>query len=386
MRILCVSIDLPGHVDWGGYLETAVALQARGHEVTWASGAGIASLVQGRGVSFTALPSSGWQHSLPPLAAGLSPEARAEARRQRGLDVWLNPVEVGAALATLRDLAARLQPEVILAEPYAAAGVLLAEQLALPLVVVGRPALPKVEAAGPATEAIARLCVEAGVPGAYWDAGRGMPRSPHLHLDFFCRSWYADLPDIAPQTLFCGALPPRRPSPIASPPLVLVTLGSTFGDDEVFFRRSAAAVHAAGAESLLVVGRRAPELLRRLQEAPPPGSTVTDWVDYAAIFPRLAAILHHGGVATTHAAAAHGLPQVVVPHAGDQMPQAARVTQTGVGFGVRPQAFTGAAAGQLVARCLADSTLQARCAALATELHALGGPGTATAAIAALAA
>ena len=387
MHILCFSIDLPGHLDWGGFLATALALRDRGHEVTWASGSGVAPLVQARGLPFSVLPSSGWRHALPPLPADLSPEARVEARRERGLRVWLNASEVAIALDALRRLAAGMRPDILIVEPYAAAGVLLAERLRLPLVVVGRPALPAASTAGPAADAIARLCADAGVSGDYWDAARGMPRSPHLHIDFFCRSWYADLPEIAPQTIFCGAAAhsSRYPSPPTPHPLVLVTLGSTFSDDEVFFRRAAAALHDAGAASLLVVGRRAPELLVRLAAEPPLASTVTDWVDYAAVFPQLAAIIHHGGVATTHAAAAHGLPQVVVPHAGDQMPQAARVTRAGVGFGVRPAVFTPEVAAQLVASVLYDPVLQAQARTLAQEMSALGGPAAAASAIEALA-
>jgi len=386
VRILCFSIDLPGHLDWGGYLDTALALRARGHEVVWASGSGVAPLVQARGLPFAELPSSGWRHTLPPLPSDLSPEARAAARRRRGLEVWLDPGEVGIALDALHRLAASMRPDVIVAEPYAAAGVLLAEQLGLPLVVVGRPALPPAATVGPAAAAIARLCADAGVPGACWDAARGMPRSPYLHVDFFCRSWYADLPEIVPQTVFCGAaaLSSHYQSPPTRHPIVLVTLGSTFSDDEVFFRRAAAAICDAGAASLLVIGRRAPELLARLTAKPPPESTVTHWVDYTALFPHLAAIIHHGGVATTHAAAAHGLPQVVVPHAGDQMPQAARVTGAGVGFGVRPPAFTPEAAAQLVARVLHDPGLRVQARTLAQEMSALGGPAAAASAIEAL--
>ena len=29
MRVLCTSIDLPGHLDWGGYLATAVGTPGR---------------------------------------------------------------------------------------------------------------------------------------------------------------------------------------------------------------------------------------------------------------------------------------------------------------------------------------------------------------------
>ena len=42
MRILCISAQLPGHLDWGGYLATAAELARRGHEVLWTSGIAVA--------------------------------------------------------------------------------------------------------------------------------------------------------------------------------------------------------------------------------------------------------------------------------------------------------------------------------------------------------
>ena len=41
MRLLFCSAQLPGHLDWGGYLPTAVELAQRGHTVLWASGAAV---------------------------------------------------------------------------------------------------------------------------------------------------------------------------------------------------------------------------------------------------------------------------------------------------------------------------------------------------------
>jgi vancomycin aglycone glucosyltransferase len=54
-------------------------------------------------------------------------------------------------------------------------------------------------------------------------------------------------------------------------------------------------------------------------------------VDHARLFPRLAAIIHHGGAGTTATAALAGLPQVIVPHNYDQFYWAHRVQQLGVG-------------------------------------------------------
>jgi len=54
-------------------------------------------------------------------------------------------------------------------------------------------------------------------------------------------------------------------------------------------------------------------------------------VDHAKLFPRMAAIVHHGGAGTTTAAARAGTPQVIVPHNYDQFYWAHRVQQLGMG-------------------------------------------------------
>ena len=390
MKILCTSIDLPGHLDWGGYHATAVALSQRGHDVRWASGESVGSTVQRSGLAFTGLPTSGWRHQMPPLPEGLSPEERADLRRERALAVWLSPEPVLQALAELETLAAEFQPDVVLVEPYMAAGVLLAEKLALPMAVVGRPAMPPTELESFATDWIAVLCEAAGVEGAYWDLPRGIPRSSHLHLDYFCRTWYADLSEIAPQTQFCGGLPAHSSPDLSNEfkhlldsdrPLVLVTLGSTFANDETFFRLAAESVQMVGGNALVVAGRRTPELLASLQQAPPGRSTVVDWIDYEAVFPHLTAVVHHGGVATTHAALVRGIPQVIVPHAGDQFPQAARITQAHVGYGIRPKDFTLENAPMIVSDAVYDPEFKENALALAVEMQALGGVETAVEAV-----
>jgi len=54
-------------------------------------------------------------------------------------------------------------------------------------------------------------------------------------------------------------------------------------------------------------------------------------VNQQALFPRVAAVVHHGGAGTTTAAARAGVPQVVVPQIGDQPYWAQRVAELGIG-------------------------------------------------------
>lgn len=59
-------------------------------------------------------------------------------------------------------------------------------------------------------------------------------------------------------------------------------------------------------------------------------ATVDD-VPHEWLFPRVAAVVHHGGAGTTAAAARAGVPQLVVPHVADQPYWGRRVAQLGIG-------------------------------------------------------
>jgi UDP:flavonoid glycosyltransferase YjiC (YdhE family) len=50
-----------------------------------------------------------------------------------------------------------------------------------------------------------------------------------------------------------------------------------------------------------------------------------------ALFPRVAAVVHHGGAGTTTAAARAGVPQLILPHILDQYYWASRVAALGLG-------------------------------------------------------
>ncbi len=370
-RLLFNSLPLRGHLDWGGMLDTAAALAARGHAVAWASGAAVESAITAAGVDFVALAATDWQ-ALPPLADDLPAAQRATLRQQRALDAWLSPAAVLPAVAEVERVLTGWRPDALVVEPYAVAAALAAERAGLPLIVCGRPALPDGAAtANPAGQRAIELCRQAGVHGRYWHLATGQVRSPLLHIDFFSRRWHADLPAIAPQTRFVGSQPSPPAAPL-DPPTVLVTLGSLFNQDPAFFRIAAEAVLLEGGQPLIVTGGSSDAL-----SGLPAGVEVQGWVDFGQTLPRLAGIIHHGGVGTTHAALRAGLPQVAVPHAGDQQPQAGRITQAGAGYGVRPADFTPPAARWLARQLLENAALRQAAAAWRTELAALGGVGAA---------
>ena len=54
-------------------------------------------------------------------------------------------------------------------------------------------------------------------------------------------------------------------------------------------------------------------------------------VNQQALFPRVAAVVHHGGAGTTHAAARAGAPQVIIPQHYDQHYWSHRIEELGIG-------------------------------------------------------
>lgn len=89
-------------------------------------------------------------------------------------------------------------------------------------------------------------------------------------------------------------------------------------------------------------------------------------VNQQTLFPRLAAVVHHGGAGTTAAAARAGVPQVIVPLFSDQFYWASRVRAVGIGSSVEgPLASDGLAS---ALREALDPAVAARARTFAQEL------------------
>jgi vancomycin aglycone glucosyltransferase len=105
----------------------------------------------------------------------------------------------------------------------------------------------------------------------------------------------------------------------------------------------------------------------------PDGVMAIDPVCHARLFPRCAAIVHHGGAGTTHLAARSGVPQILVPHVLDQFYFARRVLDLGIGppaLGRRRLAVPMLV--DTIRATLDNELLAERAADLAQELRALG--------------
>jgi vancomycin aglycone glucosyltransferase len=93
--------------------------------------------------------------------------------------------------------------------------------------------------------------------------------------------------------------------------------------------------------------------------------------NFEALFPRVAAVVHHGGAGTTTAAARAGVPQIAVPRNYDQHYWARRVAQLGIGTAHAPVVPTEESLGAALAQAL-DPGVAARARALAASIRTDG--------------
>jgi rhamnosyltransferase subunit B len=109
-------------------------------------------------------------------------------------------------------------------------------------------------------------------------------------------------------------------------PPVGITPGSAMAHGRSFFAAALQACQALGRRALLITpyADQLPALL-------PPGCHHVVYAPFESVVPRLAALIHHGGIGTSAQALAAGVPQLVYPFAHDQFDNAARLKRLNLG-------------------------------------------------------
>jgi UDP:flavonoid glycosyltransferase YjiC (YdhE family) len=142
-----------------------------------------------------------------------------------------------------------------------------------------------------------------------------------------------------------------------APPLVF-TLGSlVVNSPGRFYHESLGAARALGRRAVLLVGE--PALVDFVHF----GSKevfVCAYAPHSLLFPRAAAIVHHGGIGTLAQALRSGRPQLIVPHFADQLDNAARAARLEVARIASPRRYSRASAQRSLARLLGDGRYLAR--------------------------
>lgn len=161
------------------------------------------------------------------------------------------------------------------------------------------------------------------------------------------------------------------------PPPVYIGFGSMrLPDPQALTRLALQALEMSGQRGVLLEGwgalerLPAPEIVLFIREMP-----------HAWLFPRTAAVVHHGGAGTTAAVLRSGVPGIITPFAGDQYAWAEQVRRLGVGPPLGMKKLTAPKLAGAIRQAVGDPGLRARAAALGEQIRAEDGVSSAAALI-----
>lgn len=199
--------------------------------------------------------------------------------------------------------------------------------------------------------------------------------SPDLNVGLF-PSWYArPEPDWPPQTQLTAFPDLDLDGIIDADPAVdefleageapiVFTHGSEWRFANNYFDTATRVCRAMGCRGILLT--RFPEQLPRDL---PPGVVHFPFVPLSRLLLRARAIVHHGGVGTSAAGLAAGIPQVVVPRTHDQPDNAARLKRLGVAAVLSPRACRPLPLQRELERLLDSDEVAENCRRWAPRVH-----------------
>jgi sterol 3beta-glucosyltransferase len=160
----------------------------------------------------------------------------------------------------------------------------------------------------------------------------------------------------------------------AGPPPVFVGFGSMGGRDPARTTRLVLeALARAGQRGLLVTGWGGLET-----EKTPENALMVENAPYSWLFPRMAAVVHHGGAGTTGAGLQAGKPTVICPFVADQPFWGRRVAALGAGPPPIPQRkLTADNLASAIRQAVTDARMRQRAVDLGEKIRAEDGAGQA---------
>jgi sterol 3beta-glucosyltransferase len=376
----------------------ASVLAKRGHTVTLAADTAFEPLALGNRVEFAPIRAD--FHSLLP-----TPERKRPPFRGEVFPVIRGMLEDSWTVARSR------RPGLIVAHPKSLAAPHLAERLGIPNVqALTVPMLTPTRAF--AVPALVRHDFGGLLNRASYSLV-GLLSRPYSGL---IRSWRDDSLGLAPRgkppaaakTLYCYS-PSLVPTPsdwpsdtvatgywlrdqagadpvdsalegfvAAGSPPVYVGFGSSVGRDPASLGAAVSdAVRRAGVRAVIASGWGAMSDLRSDSD-----TFVVESAPHHWLFPRVAAVVHHGGAGTTAAGLAAARPTVICPFQGDQHFWGAAVHRAGVGPQPLPaNKLTPASLASAIRAAINDSAMQARAAELSERITQEDGTARASAEI-----
>lgn len=371
MRFLCTVQPTFGH--FHAMVPLALALQAQGHDVAFATGKSFGPVVQQAGLQhfpcgFDFDGSQELLSALPEWETIREQVPPGPVQQFYGFIQGLGPRMVDDLL----DLVKTWQPAVIIRDPLEFGGYIAAEYWGLPhaSVMWAFYISARHDASQPLLELRQRY---------------GLPADPDLNtldrylmLDFLPASWTFPTWPPPPVTHRFGAPPFDRSGETGLPdwldslplqPTVYATLGTTFNQAPATFQAVVDAFSGEEINLILTVGRSNDPA----QFQPPaPNIKVARYIPQTLLLPRCDAIIFHGGYNSLHSALWHGLPMVLIPQqAGDNLPTAGRCIETGVGVMVEGAPPAAEAVRAAVKTILEEPGYRARAQQLQNEIKAL---------------
>jgi sterol 3beta-glucosyltransferase len=406
MRITILTIGSRGDVV--PYIALGIGLRRAGHEVRLATHTPFEPHVRAAGLDFS--PLMGDPRAL------LSSE-----RGKRWLTSGRNPIRFAAGLARiLRPIVARVCAESAAAAADADAilyarlvpGAHVAEALGVPGVAAYlQPASPtrafsSIRAGGLELGALGNLMSHLAGEQLHvqpqlsainaWRAGAGLARAGRLRTGRRPAGvLYGYSPSVLPRPADWGAgievcgywvlpAPAWTPPPAladflaAGPPPVFVGFGSmTARDPEQLAALVVRALRRAGRRGVVQAGWAGLDGPALGDDAIAIGEAPHDW-----LFPRTAAVVHHGGAGTTGAGLRAGRPSVLVPFFADQPFWGARVAALGAGPAPIPRgALTPGRLAAAIRAATEDAAIRERAGALGAAIRVEDGIAAAVSAL-----
>ena len=397
MNILMITVGSSGDVH--PFVGMGRELRRRGHRVTLITSGYFAPLAEKAGLEFADFSPPGWDFRT------LLDNAQVWGKFSGPRTVFR--LAVTPAIRTgYEAIAARHQPgeTVVVASSLALAGRLARDKLGVPLATVHlSPSIFRTDFEGPNLPA---LFMGPSVPAwlkrlQFWLAdtlimdrlvcptlnsirqelglspvSRVMHEwwnSPDRVLGLFPDWFGRPQPDWPPQTRLVG-FPLYDEGDLAEPPADVVRFLEA-GTPPIAFTPGSANVHGqefftAAVEACTRLGRRG-MLLTKFPEQLPPSLPEHvrhfDFVPFSWLLPRVAAVVHHGGVGSTAQGFAAGVPQLLMPMSFDQFDNADRVKRLGAGEFVSVRKFTGPNVAAALQRLLDNPSIRKTCQSLAEK-------------------
>jgi rhamnosyltransferase subunit B len=393
MRVLLVPFG--SHGDVHPFIALGLALRARGHAVTFLINEYFGPLVRGLGFEMVALGEARqfeevmhdptiWhpQRGFEVVARSVLEYLRLTYDRIRELYVPGDTVAVGATLAFGVRLAqealglpaatVHLQPSIFYSNHETPVYPGLEAPRWWPRwfkrvffdYVYGHYVDPRI------VPGLNALRAELGLPPVR-DVMRGWLHSPQRVLGFF-PSWFGPpQPDWPPGVRLVGfpLYDERDATPLpaaldaflaAGPPPIAFTPGSANLHARPFFE--------AAVDACARLGRRGVLLTRFPDQVPSPlpdGVCHCAYAPFSRLLPRVAALVHHGGIGTAAQGMAAGVPQLVMPLSHDQFDNAARMRRLGIARSLPPARFRGPKVAAALKALLDSPDVATRCRGVA---------------------